>query len=76
MWHEDGDVNRSVWILAGEDHVAKEDTSPYEVVEFPRGIFLVATAVENNIDDLNETVEDMMDWIGQGQMFSYGDFPP
>lgn len=38
-------------------------------------MFLVATVEENNVDDLNEILGDIMDWIGQNQVFSYGDFP-
>lgn len=75
LWHEDKDVNRSVWIMAVEDHVTEADTAPYEIIEFPGGMFLVATADENDPEDLEETVGEMMDWIRCSQVFAYGDFP-
>lgn len=38
-------------------------------------MFLVATGDENNKDDLNETVNYMMQWIENSDIFEYGDFP-
>lgn len=72
MWHE-GDKN--VWIWAINDNVTEADTEPYEIVEFEGGMFLVATGDENDNDDLNETVNCMMKWIEQSDVFEYGDFP-
>lgn len=76
LWHEDMDVDRSVWIIAVEDNVTQADTAPYEIIEFPGGMFLSATADESDPEDLEETVSGMMDWIQRSQVFSYGDFPP
>ena len=75
MWHESKDVNQSVWIMAIEDYVTEADTAPDKIIDFPGGMFLVATADENDPEDLNETVNDMMDWIRCSQVFAYGDFP-
>lgn len=75
LWHESKDVNQSVWIMAIEDYVTEADTAPYKIIDFPGGMFLVATADENDPEDLNETVNDMMDWIRCSQVFAYGDFP-
>ena len=75
LWHENNDVNQSVWIMAIEDHVTETDTAPYGITEFPGGMFLVATADESDPEDLNETVNDMMDWIHRSRVFAYGDFP-
>lgn len=75
LWHEDRDIDRSVWILAVNDGVTQADTAPYRLVDFPGGIFLVATADEADADDLNETVDAMMSWIGDSGVFEYGDFP-
>jgi hypothetical protein len=75
LWHENQDVNRSVWVLAIGDDVTEADTAPYEIIEFPGGMFLVATADENDEDDLNETVNGMFAWIGSSEVFAYGDFP-
>lgn len=75
LWHEDGDIDRSVWILAINDDVTEADTAPYPIIEFPGGIFLVATADESNEDDLNETVDAMMSWIKSSAVFEYDGFP-
>lgn len=75
LWHEDGDVDRSVWILAVEEWVTEKDTAPYRLMEFPGGMFLVATADETDGRDLEETVSGMMEWISRSEVFSYGDFP-
>ncbi|GHU79315.1 hypothetical protein FACS1894191_1850 [Clostridia bacterium] len=75
VWHEDGDINKSVWILAINENVTESDVAPYEIIDFPGGIFLVATADESDSDDLNETVSCMMSWIQSSAVFEYGDFP-
>ena len=72
MWHE-GD--KSVWIWAIKDDVTEKDTSPYEIIEFEGGMYLVATGDENNKDDLNETVTCMRKWIEDSDTFEYGNFP-
>lgn len=72
LWHED---DKSVWIYAINDDVTEAETDPYEIIEFPGGIFLVATGDERDIDDLNETVGCMYTWINNSDVFEYGDFP-
>ena len=72
MWHE-GD--KSVWIWAINDGVTEADTAPYETIEFQGGMFLVATGDENDNNDLNETVDCMMNWINNSDVFEYGEFP-
>ena len=61
MWHEGAPETygsgQNVWIWAVNDDVTEADTAPYEIIEFPGGMFLVATADENDSDDLNETVD-------------------
>ncbi len=75
LYHVDRDINRSVWILAVNDDVTEKDTSPYALIDFPGGMYLVATADESNSDDINETVDTMMAWINSNEVFEYGDFP-
>ena len=72
LWHE-GDKN--VLIRAVNDEVTEADTAPYELIEFPGGMFLVATGDELDNDDLEETIGCMMDWIKNSAVFEYGDFP-
>ncbi len=62
-------------ISAIKDEVKESDVAPYEIIEFPGGMFLVATGDENNSDDLNETVNCMMSWIDNSDIFEYGDYP-
>ena len=75
LWHEECDVNRSIWIFPIKPHVTEADVAPYEIIEFPGGIFLVATGDEADADDLNETVAGMYQWIKDSDIFEYGDFP-
>ncbi len=75
LWHENQDINQSVWVLPVHDNVSEADTSPYEIIEFPGGMFLVATADEKDEADLNETVDCMYKWINNSTVFEYGGFP-
>ncbi|GFI55728.1 hypothetical protein IMSAG013_00779 [Clostridiales bacterium] len=75
LWHENNDTNRSTWVLAIKDEVTEADTAPYEIIEFPGGMFLVATGDENDNDDLNETIISMVDWINNNEVFEHGDLP-
>jgi len=72
LWHED---DKNVMIRPIKDNVTEEDTAPYEIIEFPGGMFLVATGDESDNDDLNETVNCMFNWINNSDVFEYGDFP-
>lgn len=72
MWHE-GDT--SIWIWAVRDGVTAEDTVPYDIIDFEGGMYLVATADENDSDDLNETVGCMMQWIADSPVFESDDRP-
>ena len=79
LWHEGEPETwgkgKNVWIYAIRDEVTQQDVAPYEIIEFPGGIYLVATGDENDPDDLNETVSCMMKWIENSPVYQYGDFP-
>ena len=75
VWHENKDINQSVWALAIHDFVTDADTVPYEIIEFLGGMFLVATADESDEEDLNETVNCMVEWISGSEVFEMGDYP-
>ncbi len=75
MWHENNDINQTVWIWAIKDDITEADTAPYEIIEFKGGMYLVATADENTPDDLNETVNCMIKWIENSDVFEKGDYP-
>ena len=72
MWPEDG---KGVLIRPIKDEVTEEDTAPYEIIEFPGGMFLVATCDETDRADLEEAVGCMREWIKNSDVFEYGDFP-
>ena len=79
LWHE-GDKEtwghgQNIFISAIKDEVTETDVFPYEIMEFPGGLYLVATGDERNNEDLNETVNCMMTWIKNNEIFEYGDFP-
>ncbi|MGN1369295.1 MAG: GyrI-like domain-containing protein [Aristaeellaceae bacterium] len=76
LWHEGGDISRSVWVLAVKEQVTAQDVAPYSLLDFPGGMFLVATGDESDPIDLEETVSGMYDWIRRSDVFEYGDFPP
>lgn len=80
LWHQ-GEKHTwgyglNILIAAIKDEVTQADVAPYEITEFPGGMFLVATGDENDSDDLNETINCMMAWIKNSDVFEYGDFPP
>ena len=75
LWHENDDLNRSIWIIALKDNITECDVAPYAIVEFPGGMFLVATCDELDMDDLNETVLEMRQWIDRNEVFEHGDLP-
>ena len=79
LYHDDitvpVDEIKNTLILAINDDVTEEDTTPYEIIEFPGGMFLVATADELDGDDIGKTVDCMMDWIKNSGVFEYGNFP-
>ena len=75
LWHEDNDIDKSVWVLAINDDIFYADTVPYEIIEFPGGMYLVATGDEKDNADLEETIGCMMAWINDSDIFEYGDFP-
>ena len=52
LWFED---RKAQWIWAVEDWVTKEDTEPYELIEFEGGLYAVATSVDGD-DDINDKV--------------------
>ena len=69
FWHE-GD--KCILIRAVKDNVIENYVAPYEIYEFPGGLYLVATGDENDTDDLNETIECMMEWINSHDIFEHG----
>jgi hypothetical protein len=75
LWHEDDDINKSVWIWAIKDCVTEADTTPYKIIDYDGGIFVVATADENDNNDLNEVVSGMLNWIENSDVFERDERP-
>lgn len=79
LWHE-GEKDtwgrgKNILISAIKDEVTEVEVAPYEIIDFPGGLYLVGTGDESNNDDLNETINCMMAWIENSDVFQYGDFP-
>ncbi|MCL2507861.1 MAG: hypothetical protein FWF05_01655 [Oscillospiraceae bacterium] len=72
MWHED---DKSVWIWAVKDGVTEADCAPYEIIEYEGGLFVVATADENDSKDLNKVVKGMVRWIKKSGVFEQDERP-
>lgn len=79
LWHEgeketwgQGD---NVLIYAVKENVTAEDVIPFTLIDFPGGLYLVATGNELEGGDLNDTINCMMAWIENNDVFTYGDFP-
>ncbi|MCL2499268.1 MAG: MerR family transcriptional regulator [Defluviitaleaceae bacterium] len=73
FWEDPPEGNgKSVLIRPIKDGVTEADVYPYELMEFPGGLYLVATGDENDADDINETIECMMDWINSHDEFEHG----
>lgn len=79
LWHQDENITwtagNNIFVMAIKDHVSEADTAPYGIIEFPGGMFLVATGDESDNADLEETIGCMRRWIEDSQVFQYGDFP-
>jgi len=75
MWHEEDDGDRTVWIWAIKDDVTEADTAPYKIIEFEGGMYLVATADEDDPKDLNDTIKGMVKWIEKSKVFGPGHRP-
>jgi len=73
MWPED--EAHSVWIWAVKDWVTQEDVAPYELIEYEGGMFVVATADEDDPKDLGETVKAMVKWIEKSGVFALDERP-
>lgn len=75
MWHEEDNLDKTVWIWAVKDDVTEADTAPYEIIEYEGGIFVVATADETDHNDLNEVVSGMINWIENSDVFERDERP-
>jgi len=75
MWHEEDDADKTVWIWAVKDGVTEADVVPYELIEYEGGMFVVATADENDNKDLDEVVSGMCKWIKKSGLFERDERP-
>ena len=75
MWHEDDNADKTVWIWAIKDDVTEADVAPYEIIEYEGGIFVVATADENDNKDLGAVTRTMAKWIEKSGVFERDERP-
>lgn len=59
-WHDD---NKSCLIIAVDGWVTEADTVPYDIIEFPGGIFVVGVADENDEKDRGEVESEILKWV-------------
>ena len=64
---EEGD--KAIWIWAVEDWVKETDVSPYELIEFEGGIYVVGVADENDNEDIGDVYNSLLKWIQDSNVF-------
>ncbi|MDR2687828.1 MAG: hypothetical protein LBB75_08745 [Oscillospiraceae bacterium] len=73
MWPED--KGNSVWIWAIKDEMTEADCAPYEIIEYEGGMFVVATADEDNAKDRRAVTRTMAKWIEKSGVFERDERP-
>jgi hypothetical protein len=71
-WHEEDKFN---WIWSVEDWVTEADTSPYKLIEFEGGMYVVGIADENDETDCGEVYNGLIKWIQDSNVFESDDRP-
>ncbi len=61
LWFEED--GRAVWIWAVEDWVTKEDTIPYELIEFEGGLYAAAMSVDGDDDMGGRVYSGILKWL-------------
>lgn len=61
LWFEED--GKAVWIWAVEDWVKKEDTAPYELIEFEGGLYAAAMSVDGDDDIGGRVYSGIMKWL-------------
>lgn len=61
LWFEED--MKAVWIWAVEDWVTKEDTAPYELIEFEGGLYASAMSVDGDDDMGGRIYSGILKWL-------------
>ncbi|MBD5157132.1 MAG: MerR family transcriptional regulator [Butyrivibrio sp.] len=61
LWFEED--MKAVWIWAVEDWVTKEDTAPYELIEFEGGLYAAAMSVDGDDDMGGRIYSGILKWL-------------
>lgn len=61
LWFEEN--MKAVWIWAVEDWVTKEDTAPYELIEFEGGLYAAAMSVDGDDDIGGRVYSGILKWV-------------
>lgn len=61
LWNEEN--GKAVWIWAVEDGVTKEDTEPYELIDFEGGLYASAVSVDGDDDIGGRVCEGIYKWL-------------
>ena len=58
-----GKDGKAEWFWAVRDEVTEADTSPYEIVDFPGGLYAVAVSVDGDGESNNKVRNNMEKWL-------------
>ena len=61
LWFEED--MKATWIWAVEEWVTKEDTAPYELIEFEGGLYAAAMAVDGDDDISGRIYSGILKWV-------------
>lgn len=61
LWFEEG--MKAVWIWAVEDWVTKEDTTPYDLIEFEGGLYAAAMSIDGDDDIGGRVCAGIQKWL-------------
>ena len=61
LWFEED--MKATWIWAVEEWVTKEDTAPYEIIEFEGGLYAAAMAIDGDDDISGRIYSGILKWI-------------
>ncbi len=58
-----GENGKIEWIISLNDDVSQDDISPYEIIDFPGGLYAVAVSIDGDGESHDKTRERMEQWL-------------
>lgn len=56
--------DKAEWICAVKDDVTEEDVSPFNLFDFPGGLYAMAVSIDEDNESINKVAEKVGRWIG------------